>query len=120
MMRILLDTNFLVDLFRFNIDPAEIFDLLPGSEISTLDVVLSELEKIARSRGKDAMHAKIALKFVRGMRILPSASQSADRALLEMCKDSVVATNDAALRKKISAKGGKTIYLRAKKHLALS
>ncbi len=119
-MRVFLDTNFVVDLFRFKIDPAEIYDLLPTSRLSTLDLVVKELKKLANSTSRDARYARLALKFVNVVEILPAKKTKVDDSLLQVNTEDVVATNDIKLRKKLMESGIKTIYLRARKHLELS
>lgn len=110
----------MVDLFRFKVDSSEIFDLLPGAQLTTLDLVVEELKKIAKSTSKDARCAKLALKFLNVVEILPATKPKADDSLLEIGKENVVATNDIKLRKKLTEKGIKTIYLRARKHLEMA
>src|SRR3989442_13536346 len=107
-------------MFRFKIATIEIFDLLPDAQLSVLESVIHELQKIAKSRKKDAKHARVALKFVEKLKILQSETAKTDEALLELNSEDVVATNDRELRRRLAAKNIKTIYLRAKKHLALS
>jgi rRNA-processing protein FCF1 len=119
-MKILLDTNFLIDLFRFKIDVVEIFELVPDGQIFVTQQVLDELKALAAKKSKTARFAKLALKFAQSLEVLPTAEGDADSAFLKLDKNSIVATNDAALRKKLSKKSIRTIYLRAKKHLALS
>lgn len=119
-MRVFLDTNFIIDLFRFKIAPSEIFDLLPDAQLFTFDLVNRELKKIAKSTGQAGKHARVALQFIEKAKILPTKQSHVDIAFLQLGKDDVVATNDIALRKKLAKKKIKIIYIRARKHLALS
>ncbi len=118
-MRVILDTNFLIDLFRFKVGLEEIFDIFPDAQLCVLQPSVGELQKIAKSKSKDSKYAKVSLAFRDGIKILECDEPETDNALLNFSKDSVIATNDRTLRKKITEKGGKVIYLRAKKHLAL-
>ena len=56
-MKILLDTNFLIDLMRFKIDLSE----LRGDELFVDEAVVNELRGISRGNSKDAVSAKMAL-----------------------------------------------------------
>lgn len=115
MKRILLDTNFLVDIVRFKIDLDEIKDILDEPcELLTLDLVVDELKKIKNK------NARIALELIEleGIKVLKSKKRDTDEALVSLAdKNTIVATNDAELRKKLKTK---TIYLRARKHLGIS
>ncbi len=121
-MRIILDTNFLIDLNRYKIDLENINVLTGKKEIITLDLVVRELNRIALSRKRDSKYAKLGLKLINlhKIKILPSSEKSADKALINLGnKNTIIATNDAKLRKKLRSIGVKTIYLRAKKRLEL-
>jgi rRNA-processing protein FCF1 len=118
MKRILLDTNFLVSLMRFRVELEEIGELLvePYKLLTTSSVVM-ELKKIG------SKNAKLALKLIelKSIGVLGTKEKNADRAILSLAgRDTIIATNDAKLRKKLKALGSKTIYLRARKHLATS
>lgn len=117
MKRVILDTNFLIDLVRFNIGLEEIGKLLnERHEILTISSVIGELEKI------NSKNAKIALRLIEmeKINVLKTGERSADRAILNMAdRNTIVATNDIELRKKLKKLGIKTIYLRAKKTLEM-
>lgn len=117
-MKVLLDTNFLIDVFRFKIDIDQIYDLAPGAEIFVLSSVLDELERLASKSSTNARPAKVALQFSRSLPMEQSATHDADEAIL-LAKPDIVATNDRELRKKLHERGVKTIYVRARKHLAI-
>lgn len=115
MKRILLDTNFLVDMVRFRVDLNEIENILEEPyELSTLDLVIDELKKI---KSKDA---KVALELIKlkGIKVLKSKKTDVDDAIVALAdKSTIVATNDIELRKRLKTK---TIYLRARKYLGIS
>lgn len=122
-MRVVPDTNFWMDILKFRIDLSEIYDLLPDSHIFTIKQVIGELERLSSKKDRDSGFAKIALEFVRSknIRMIPSPDCAADKALLDLSdKETVIATDDSALKRKIKAGGGKTIYILGKKHIALS
>jgi len=124
MRKIILDTNFLISSFSFKIDfidevknlieePLEF--LVPGS-------VVRELKRISKSKGKDSKYAKIALDLIKqkDIKIIKSKGKNTDEAILNLAdENSIIATNDIELRKKLKTFKAKTIYLRAKKHLAI-
>lgn len=120
-MRILLDTNFIMDCFRFRVDLAELFDLYPEARLATIPQVVSELAKIAAGKSTHGRHARVALKIVDGVEILEAPKGNTDDALLGVAgKETIIATNDEELRRRASRMGLKTIYLRGRKHLAVS
>ncbi|MEM7821375.1 MAG: PIN domain-containing protein [Candidatus Aenigmatarchaeota archaeon] len=119
-MRIVFDTNFLIDMIKFKVDIEEIEELVGKCNFFIFDSVIEELEKIAKTRKKDGMNAKLALNFLksRKFKTIKTKFKSTDEAIVNSLeKDSIVATNDSELRKILKAKGIKTIYLRSKKHL---
>ncbi|MEM5879169.1 MAG: PIN domain-containing protein [Candidatus Aenigmatarchaeota archaeon] len=123
MRRVFLDTNFLIDLIRFKIGLEEIQVFLQEPiDFFILSSTLKELQTIARNKGKSGNLAKVALEIVKskGIKILET-EQSPDKAFLSLAdKNTIIATNDSELRKKLKKLGIKTIYLRAKKYLEVS
>lgn len=123
MKRILLDTNFCIDIIRFKIDLEEIDKLVSGPyRLLALSSVLDELRKISKTKNKEGDCAKIALEFISSedIEILATKEKSADRALISLAdENTLVATNDIGLRKKLKNLGVKAIYLRSKQHLAV-
>ncbi len=121
--RIILDTNFLIDLFRFRLGFDDIIDIV-GAPCVFLMVQQSigELKKI-----KDK-YAKLGLKFIDSskIKVVSASGQTADDAIISFLKNNkkdikniFVATNDAKLRKRIHTLGVKVIYLRARKYLEI-
>jgi rRNA-processing protein FCF1 len=113
-MKILLDTNFLIDLFRFKVDTTE----LVLHQLYTISPVVEELKALSSRKGKGSRYAKLALKLVEKINVIPCEGD-ADACLLKLAKDFAVATNDRELRKKLKEKNAKIIYLRAKKKVVL-
>ena len=120
-MRVLLDTNFLIDLIRFKIDITAINELVGYHKLATISSVVTELERIARQNTKSSSYAKLALKLIDENRIeIIKSDRRPDEIILDMTgKDSMAATNDMELRKKLKAANVKSIYLKSKKHLAI-
>ena len=121
-MRILIDTNFFIDLLRFRISLHEISTLvLEKYDLFTLDSVLNELNKIANKKTNDSQYAKLSLEFIKNnqIKILKSEGE-ADKVILKLAdKNIFVATNDRELRKMLKRKGTKTIYIKSRKHLGI-
>ncbi len=121
-MKVLLDTNFFIDAVRFRINFDDIGILMSEPYVLvTLDSVVNELKRISYSKSKHGRYAKLSLKMIReyGVEILHS-DKTADNAILELAKNETIgATNDKELRKRLKSLGRKTIYLKSKKHLAI-
>lgn len=123
-MRILLDTNFLMDVIKFKVDLETVGNLLLEQyKFATLDKVLAELKPLSQKSSKTAGYAKISLQLIKNynFEVLKSKQKSVDEELLSLSKspDIIIATNDRMLRKSLKKLGKKTIYLRSKKHLAI-
>ena len=116
-----MDTNFLMDLSRFRIELSEIHDLLlEPIELCVLSNSLAELNFLSK-KAKHGRYAKLALLLIKNnhLKILDSP-YDVDKAILASAdKSTIVATNDMELRKQLRKNGIKTIYLRARKHLAI-
>lgn len=122
MKKIILDTNFLIDLGRFGISIDEIDRIMTENyEMQIVSSSVSELKKIAATAMEESKFAKYSLMIMdlRKVKILET-SESADAAILSFAdKDTIVATNDIELRKKLKEKGVRSIYVRAKKKLEI-
>ena len=120
-MRVILDTNFLIDVVRFKINLDDISGLVGSHEAITTSSVISELEKLSSRGNINSGYAKLALRLVGKNKIkIIKSDVRPDTVILEISGDDVVAaTNDMELRKKLKAKGAKSIYLKSKKHLAI-
>jgi len=119
MKKILLDSNFLISLVKFKVDLEEIGKLQHPYELITTNLVWNELKNLSKGN----KNARIAMKMieVKNIRIIKSKEKNADEAMIQLAdKDTIVATNDIELRKRLKAMKIKTIYLRAKKKLAIS
>src|SRR3989338_2313924 len=106
-MKVLLDTNFLIDSIRFKIDLNEMTDLIGAHQLVTLSSVEKELAKISQGRSNAASRAKLALSLIKehGMGILKSGERP-DNAMVKLAdEDAVVATNDPELRRRLKALG---------------
>ncbi len=117
-MKIILDTNFLIDTFRFNID---IKSELAGKEIFTLDAVVREVEKLVVTDKKESMFANLALKFIEGScKVLKSTQKETDESLVDYAQDGyIIATHDRILKGKIKDVGGRVAFIRQKNHVVI-
>jgi len=113
-MKIILDTNFLVDAVRYKVD---IFDQLKGNELYVLDSIIFELEKITERKTKESRLAKIVLEMIKGkVKIIKTNRKTADPFLIEYSnKGYRIATHDRKLKKKIK----NVIYIRQKKYVLI-
>lgn len=136
MKTIILDTNFLLIPAEFRIDIfTEIHNLMDEPyEISILDMTLDELKQIQETQGGKAKSgAKLAQALIehKKLKIIDIKQKSlntpvnskaviVDDILLNISdKNTIVATQDGSLKKRLAEKGVKTIILRNKKHLVI-
>ena len=125
MKRVILDTNFLTIPYQFNIDVFEEIDrVVEGKyELTTLDCVVEELKKLKKTRGKDAAAAKVALILIKekNVKVIKTGEKNVDIKIYRMAdKNTIVATNDGDLRRRLKNKNVKVLYLRSKKHIVMS
>lgn len=120
---IILDTNFLVDLFRFRLGFDEIIDIVGAPCVFLM--VHQSVNELKRMKDR---YAKVGLSFIDSskIKVLSVPGQTADDAIISFLKNNkkdikniFIATNDAKLRKRIHTLGVKVIYLRARKYLEI-
>lgn len=124
MKKIIMDTNFLTIPYQFNIDIFEEIDRImeENYELMTLDGVVKELRTLMKAKGKDAVAAKLGLELIKkkNVKIINTEEKNVDIAIIAISnKDTIVATNDRNLRKKLKNKNIKTLYLRSRKRLEM-
>lgn len=113
-MKVILDTNFLIDFLRFRLDPTE----LRGKEVFVLRQSIFELERVARRGGKDAKIAREALVFAKALKALEGKEKNADLSLLAYSKDGyAIATQDAELKAAVRKAGGRVALIRQQKYI---
>ncbi len=123
--RIVLDTNFLLIPAQFNVDifteVQKICDF--PYELHIIETTLKELDNIMKKgEGKAKQAAKLALELVKAkdINIMSSDVAYVDKAILDIAdENTIVATMDRELRKKLKNKGVRLITLRQKKYLTL-
>ena len=118
MKKIILDTNFLIDLIKFKVDLEDINILINEPyQLFSLSSVVRELKNLS----KNNKYAKGALRLLEFKKIKIIKSEGdVDKFLLTLAnKNTIISTNDIKLKKKLKEKGMKVIYLRGKKKLAM-
>jgi rRNA-processing protein FCF1 len=124
--RVILDTSFLLIPAQFGVDIFSELDRVCGFAytVHIVDGTVQELEGIlAKQRGKHKEAAKLALGLLRAKNIntLPSAGEKVDDAIASLAdKDTLVATQDAGLKRRVKGKAGGIITLRQKRYLILT
>jgi len=107
MIKVILDTNFLVYCAKQKIDyTEEISNLMKsGFELTTISIVVTELEKLAKEEKKlmDREAAKLALKILKtgAVKIIPAYGDNADGEIIKLSRGNIVATLDRELKSKI-------------------
>jgi rRNA-processing protein FCF1 len=128
MIKIIIDTNFLLVPYQFNVDIFSEFQRLFGIyECYIIDKTIQELEKIKSLGGKDKIAANIGLGLIENQKISIINSKKhdlnnnyVDNIIINICKKDntyVVATNDIELKDKLKKSNIKIIRLRQKKYL---
>jgi hypothetical protein len=113
--RVILDTNFLLAPFQFQVDIFEELERILDVkyDLYVTEGVISELQGLRTSE------AKGALSLAKGLPRIATKG-NVDEALLALAsKNTIICTNDKILIEKLKSKGAPVIYLRQKKHLIL-
>lgn len=124
-VKLLLDTNFLMIPGQFGVDIISEFDRLFGRyEIIVPSFVLEELDRIEKSlRGRDRIAVRIAREIVGRSKIVEFdlGDRDVDEALLELARriKGIICTNDKELRKKARRENIPVVLLRQEKYLYL-
>jgi len=124
-VRIILDTNFLMICEQFKVDIFTEIDriCLFKYKLYVVDKTIDELKKIIEEqKGKHKFAAKIALQLIKKKKIsvIKTKEGHVDDLILDLLgKNTILATQDALLRKKAVKKGIKVIFLRSKNYLVL-
>jgi len=120
-MKFLLDANFLMIPGKFRVDVFQELEKFGKPELFTIDLVVKELSRLSKAKGKDAFSAKLGLFFIqqKDIGILESQEKKADAELARLSGEYVVCTQDKALTAKIRRKGGRVAFLRQGKYLEI-
>ena len=121
---VVIDTNFFMVPFQFNVDIIdELEKALPSYKLTTPIFVINELKGLKRNnKGKIRLNADLALKLANSSNIEIKEislenNETVDDALLRVSE--VLATNDIELKKRARKKGITVAYLRQKKYIAI-
>lgn len=121
---VVIDTNFFMVPFQFNVDIIdELEKALSSYKLTTPIFVINELKGLKRNnKGKIRLNADLALKLVNSSNIeikdiSLENNETVDDALLRVSE--VLATNDIELKKRARKKGITVAYLRQKKYIAI-
>ena len=121
---VVIDTNFFMVPFQFNVDIiTELENLLPSYKLTTPNFVINELKGLKRNnKGKIRLNANLALKLANSSKVEIKdisllENETVDDALLRVSE--VLATNDIELKNRAKDKGITVVYLRQKKYIAV-
>lgn len=121
---VVIDTNFFMVPFQFNVDIiTELENLLPSYRLTTPSFVINELKGLKRNtKGKTRLNANLALKLANSSKIEIKdisllENETVDDALLRVSE--VLATNDIELKNRAKNKGITVAYLRQKRYIAV-
>ena len=129
-LQILLDTNFLLIPAQFRVDIFQEIDRLITQkyDLITLPQIINELNAFGKKSKKNQNEARIALELAKKCKIVEIdtdfpllSSKGVDDIILQLAIKNrwIVATNDAALRKKLRTQQIPTLTLRNKAYLTL-
>ena len=112
---VVIDTNFFMVPFQFNVDIiTELEKLLPSYKLTTPSFVINELKGLKRNnKGKIRLNANLALKLANSSKVEIKdisllENETVDDALLRVSE--VLATNDIELKNRAKEKGITVAY----------
>ena len=121
---VVIDTNFFMVPFQFNVDViTELENTLPSYKLTTPSFVINELKGLKRNnKGKIRLNANLALKLANSSKVEIKdisllENETVDDALLRVSE--VLATNDIELKNRAKDKGITVAYLRQKRYIAV-
>ena len=121
---VVIDTNFFMVPFQFNVDIiTELEKVLPSYKLTTPSFVINELKGLKKNnKGKIRLNANLALKLANSSKVEIKdisllENETVDDALLRVSE--VLATNDMELKKRAKAKGITVVYLRQKNYITV-
>ena len=121
---VVIDTNFFMVPFQFNVDIiTELEKILPSYKLTTPSFVINELKGLKKNnKGKIRLNANLALKLANSSKVEIKdisllENETVDDALLRVSE--VLATNDIELKNRAKDKGITVAYLRQKRYIAV-
>lgn len=125
MKRLIIDTNFLMIPYKYRVDIFSEFSRICTFNYKLLifDKTIHELRNIIEGQaGREKKAAQFALKLIefKEISMLTSGDADVDSLILgNLNDDTIVATQDAALKRELLKKGTSVIILRQKKYLEI-
>ncbi|MBD3156053.1 MAG: hypothetical protein GF368_05370 [Candidatus Aenigmarchaeota archaeon] len=124
MKKIILDTNFLTIPYQFSIDIFDkIKDLVRGEhEILVLDGTVRELKILSNKKGRKSLAARVGLELIEkeDLKVVKTDDGNVDDEIVDLSgEETIVATNDKELIKRLKHKNVKIIYLRGRNRLEM-
>ena len=119
MKSIILDTNFIIEVLKNKIDlKGELSKICNFPfKIFVLDRIKNELDNIIEKQGgKNKELAKLTLSYIKNLDIIETKRDNVDEILIEMSKESIIATQDKQLKSRLKKP---FIILKQKKILEL-
>jgi rRNA-processing protein FCF1 len=123
-IKVILDSNFLMIPFQFNLDVFQEIEFLLQKKVDFIvpSAVKSELTGISSRGGEGAAEASLALQLASRCRVVEvtlDANETVDDAIVKASQKlgAVVATTDIALKKKLRDINIPVVYLRDKSKL---
>ncbi|MCX8197442.1 MAG: PIN domain-containing protein [Candidatus Micrarchaeota archaeon] len=126
-MQIIVDTSFLLSHYEYKVDIYSHLNIISNGPVHILvpSVVLSEVHRLSKKKGRKAAAARFALACLEKMkkpfniRVIASGGK-ADEWIIKYCsknKEVSVATNDVELHRKLNKLGVGVITLKGKSKL---
>ncbi|RLE46449.1 ribonuclease VapC [Candidatus Woesearchaeota archaeon] len=124
MKQIIPDTNFLIECTKNRIDLLdELTRILDFKfEVKIIDKTIEELDKIIQKGGKQGKTAKLTKTIIKAKKLktIKTGKGYADNILLQKAnKNTIIATQDKELKKRIRKKGMPVIIIRQKKYFKI-
>jgi len=126
MKKVILDTNFLMIPFQFNVDILSEIErvMMEPYTLFVLDKTIDELHRIVKlQKGKDKNSAKLALEYIKCKAdiIKTEEGKYVDDAIISLSdNETVVCTQDRNLKKRVKDNKAKIIEMKQKSYLFLS
>jgi len=118
---VIIDTNGFLTAEEHRIDIFEELRGLGFKRFITPEMVIEELLKLSRSKGKTGIAARVGLKLAERCEIVDFRTGDTDTSVLQLAmeKNGAVFTNDRKLRNKAIKMRLKVVFVRKNSHLAV-
>jgi rRNA-processing protein FCF1 len=120
MLKVLLDTSFIVNAVKYKLDFKK---ELKGHELLLIPTVVDELHELEDGDSEDSAHAKMAIKIIEGLGTVLEPDKyegDVDGSLLRLSRDGyVIATQDMPLREAVKDAKGRVAYIRQRKKIVV-